>query len=110
MQGCDRGFHCAGKAHLHQASCLANSWAGHRHRQDKAEQGQAADKLRHELQWLQDQMDSAGPWFMGREFSLVDCAILPWFLRMPVLEHYRGFHVPGHLTQVRRRDLQDKAG
>jgi hypothetical protein len=30
----------------------------------------------------------------GAQFTFVDCALLPFFLRLAVLSHYRGFHVP----------------
>lgn len=59
--------------------------------QDKASQEECAAKLQGELQWLEGQADSAGPYMMGTHFSLVDAAMLPWFLRLPILRHYRAF-------------------
>ena len=32
-----------------------------------------------------------GPYFLGKSFSLVDATLAPWFLREPILEHYRPF-------------------
>ena len=58
-------------------------------RQDKASQEQCAAALTAELLWLESMIDPAGPYFAGEAFSLVDCAILPHFLRMYILKHYR---------------------
>ncbi len=37
----------------------------------------------------QHQMDSEGPFIMGRQLSLVDCIVLPPLLRACVLKHWR---------------------
>ena len=50
--------------------------------------------LSEHLHWLEGRFDSAGPYIMGKEFSLVDASLLPFFLRLPVLQHYRGFSLP----------------
>ena len=31
---------------------------------------------------------------MGQNFSLVDCAVVPWFVRAYVLQHFRGLQLP----------------
>ena len=58
-------------------------------RQDKQAQQQSAAQLTSELLWLEGAFDSAGPYLAGEQFSLVDAAIIPWFLRMFVLKKYR---------------------
>lgn len=57
--------------------------------QDKAVQAAAATVLDAELQWLVDNMHPQGPFAMGQQLSLVDCAIAPFLIRLFVLEHYR---------------------
>ena len=63
-------------------------------RQDKEGQQQAAQTLDTELQWLEGHFDSLGPYFLGTEFSLVDISLLPFFLRLDVLQQYRGYSLP----------------
>ncbi|KAK9846292.1 hypothetical protein WJX81_001054 [Elliptochloris bilobata] len=69
-------------------------------RQEAAGQEECAGQLRSELAWLDSQVHERGPYFAGQEFSLVDAAIIPWFTRMPVLQHYRSFHLPDKLTRL----------
>ena len=63
-------------------------------RQDKEGQQQAAQTLDTELRWLEAHFDSLGPYFLGTEFSLVDISLLPFFLRLGVLQQYRGYSLP----------------
>ena len=63
-------------------------------RQDKAQQAEVAQQLEAQCDWLEAQADSAGPFFMGANFSLVDCALVPWFVRSYVLQHFRGLQLP----------------
>jgi glutathione S-transferase len=63
-------------------------------RQDKQQQAECAKKLRAEAAWLEGEAHLSGPFFMGSDFSLVDAALAPWFLRQHILEHYRGFSLP----------------
>ncbi len=65
-----------------------------RRRQDKAQQAEVAEQLGAQCDWLEAQADSAGPFFMGGHFSLVDCALVPWFVRAYVLQHFRGLQLP----------------
>lgn len=58
-------------------------------RQDKDTQAAAAAALDGELQWLVDNMHPQGPFAMGAELGLVDCAVAPFLLRLFILEHYR---------------------
>ncbi len=63
-------------------------------RQDKGQQQEVAKEIQDQLHWLDQHVDSKGPYFMGQEFSMVDIALLPWFIRIFILEHYRGFGLP----------------
>jgi glutathione S-transferase len=40
-------------------------------RQDKQQQAEVAEQLQQQCDWLEDNLDAAGPFFMGTEFSLV---------------------------------------
>lgn len=40
-------------------------------RQDKAQQAEVAEQLEKECDWLEENADAAGPFFMGTAFSLV---------------------------------------
>jgi len=57
--------------------------------QDKAVQAAAAASLDVELQWLVDVLHPVGPFALGPELSLVDCAVAPFLIRLSVLQHYR---------------------
>lgn len=63
-------------------------------RQGRPEREAVAQEMVRELQWLEGEVHPEGPYFLGKEFSAVDCAILPWFIRLFVLKHYRGFELP----------------
>lgn len=47
-----------------------------------------------ELIWLEGQTHAEGPYFMGKQFSAVDCTLLPWFIRLYILKHYRDYEMP----------------
>lgn len=47
-----------------------------------------------ELLWLESEASSEGPYFSGKQFSAVDLTLLPWFIRLYILKHYRGFELP----------------
>ena len=63
-------------------------------RQDSEGQQQASDALHEQLRWLESSFDSKRPFFLGEQFSLLDISLLPFFLRFPVLQHYRQFSLP----------------
>ncbi|KAL3146074.1 hypothetical protein ABBQ38_015423 [Trebouxia sp. C0009 RCD-2024] len=69
-------------------------------RQDKEQQTEVAKEIQEQLHWLEDRVDSKGPYFMGKEFSMVDVALLPWFIRLFILEHYRGFGLPAECQRL----------
>ncbi|KJZ79508.1 hypothetical protein HIM_00977 [Hirsutella minnesotensis 3608] len=45
---------------------------------------------------LVEQMDPAGPWFLGKEMSLVDISLAPWARRLWLIDHYKpgGLGIP----------------
>lgn len=57
--------------------------------QDASVQAAAAAAMDAELQWLVDSMHPQGPFALGQELGLVDCAITPFLIRLCILEHYR---------------------
>lgn len=69
-------------------------------RQDKQQQKQVASEIQDQLQWLEKHADADGPYFMGSEFGMVDIALVPWFIRMFILEHYRGFGLPSSCRKL----------
>jgi len=70
-------------------------------RQDEEAQREAAWRLAVACEWLDAQCDAEGPYFMGPQFSLVDAALAPFFLRMPALDHYRNFKLPQDCVKLR---------
>ena len=58
----------------------------------KGEEARAAcsKAMAQELLWLEGQTDAEGPYYLGKQFSAVDCTLLPWFIRLYILKHYRG--------------------
>ena len=50
--------------------------------------------MKQHLLWLEGCINKEGPYFLGKQFTAVDCAILPWFIRLYVLKHYRNFELP----------------
>ena len=69
-------------------------WHAGGRRQDQAGRDESAHKLATELLWLEELPDKEGPYFLGKQFSAVECALLPWFIRLYILKHYRGFEMP----------------
>lgn len=55
---------------------------------------ECSEILSSELLWLESEAVPEGPYFSGKQFSAVDCALLPWFIRLYILKHYRGFEMP----------------
>lgn len=64
----------------------------HRFLQHQGEDG--LDEKRQEfLGYLKEftkEMDKEGPYFLGKDFSLVDIAIGPWALRSWIFDHFKG--------------------
>ena len=47
-------------------------------------------------------LSAAGPYFLGRDPSLVDFTFYPWFERLPAVQHYRTFTIPADLLRLQR--------
>lgn len=62
---------------------------------DKESAVKLAHDYQEELKWLQARMSDEGPWFSGSTFGYVDATILPWLLRLFVINVYRGFQPKG---------------
>ena len=62
--------------------------------QDKDQQEQAKDCFLDGLRKFAAAMSHAGPYFFGKELSLVDIALIPFALRIDILAHYRIFSLP----------------
>lgn len=48
------------------------------------------------IRTLVAEMDPVGPWFLGRDMSLVDISLAPWARRLWLIEHYKsgGLGIP----------------
>ncbi|KAF2033367.1 glutathione transferase omega-1 [Setomelanomma holmii] len=66
--------------------------AYHRFLQHQGEAGlkEKQDECLHHIKEFTRAMDPTGPYFFGKEFSLVDVALAPWAVRMWVFEHFKG--------------------
>lgn len=58
--------------------------------------------LGHLLTFIKE-ADAAGPFFLGRDFSMVDVALAPWLIRLWVFDHFKagglGIPAPGQAGQ-----------
>ena len=43
---------------------------------------------------------SEGQYWLGEALSLVDISFYPWFERLPLLEHFRGFNLPAETPRL----------
>lgn len=76
----------------------------------RAQQSGEQDKARKELTAVLGYIERAGlgelsgdgPYLLGREPSLVDFALYPWFERWAGLEHYRAFPLPPEHKRLAR--------
>lgn len=63
---------------------------------DEQQQKQAAEELYNHLHLLENEglgnLSKEGPYWFGKNISLVDLTFYPWFERWPAIEHYRGFY------------------
>lgn len=62
----------------------------------------AVAALAAEIDWLEAHADSAGPFLCGKEFSIADAAVVPFFLRMFELRARAGFELPGRCARLIR--------
>lgn len=68
----------------------------------KTEHDAAMAALGAEIEWLEAHADSAGPFLCGRDFSIADAALIPFFLRMFELRARAGFELPSRCTRLIR--------
>ncbi len=52
--------------------------------------------------WLETQAHPEGPFLLGKDLSLADAALLPFLLRLPILQHYRGLALPQQCIRLAR--------
>lgn len=57
---------------------------------------QAREELHGHIKTLVAQMDPEGPWFLGKNISLVDISLAPWAKRLFLLDYYKpgGLQIP----------------
>ena len=48
----------------------------------------------HRIEAAMQRLSNEGPYWLGAQVSLLDCAYYPFFERFPVLAHYRGIKIP----------------
>ncbi|OTA01635.1 glutathione-S-transferase theta [Trichoderma parareesei] len=58
---------------------------------------EAREELHKHIKTLVAEMDPGGPWFLGRDISLVDISLAPWAKRLFLINHYKpgGLQIPG---------------
>lgn len=69
--------------------------------QHDALRAQLADELRFLEREALGTRSHDGPYWLGRQFSLVDVTLYPWFEQLAVLEEFRGFALPAELPLLR---------
>lgn len=55
----------------------------------KEEAAETSAILVKEVEFLQNNISPTGPYLMGAELTLVDAAVIPFFIRLCVIKHYR---------------------
>ncbi|QUC15987.1 uncharacterized protein UV8b_00228 [Ustilaginoidea virens] len=57
---------------------------------------EARQELHQHIRTFADEMDPAGPWFLGDHLSLVDVSLAPWAKRLWLLDHFKsgGLGIP----------------
>ncbi|MBW4622540.1 MAG: glutathione S-transferase family protein [Cyanosarcina radialis HA8281-LM2] len=73
---------------------------------DPQPQTAVLQELAEHLQFIEHQglakMSDSGPYWLGKELSLVDLTFYPWFEQLAVLEHFRGFQLPPGLDRLKQ--------
>ena len=54
-----------------------------------------------EIDAAMTRLGGGGPFWLGAEISLVDCAYYPFFERLPAWTHYRGIDIPDECVRLR---------
>jgi glutathione S-transferase len=74
--------------------------------QEPQQQQKWAKQLRDHLRFMEREgvgkLSDQGPYWFGKELSLVDLTFYPWFERWPVLEHYRGLTLPSDCPRLQQ--------
>jgi glutathione S-transferase len=68
---------------------------------EEAEFEESRREAREKLERLEEQLRE-GPFFNGQKFALVDAAIAPAFMRIPLLEEFRPLGLLDRLPKVQR--------
>lgn len=69
--------------------------------QDESQREQKKKKLIDAYKCLNYELQkSSGMFFCGESFTLADVALIPWFVRQKVIEHYRGVKIPEELDRL----------
>jgi glutathione S-transferase len=66
--------------------------AFHRFLQHQGQEG-LQEKQQEFLGYIKEftkEMDKQGPYFLGKEFSLIDVIIAPWAVRLWIFDHFKG--------------------
>jgi glutathione S-transferase len=69
---------------------------------DGPEAAAAKAALDEALAWLDTELDAAGPYALGAQFTLADCAMAPFALRLPLLAALSGYKPPQGLARYER--------
>lgn len=64
--------------------------------------GEGGAALDEALQWLEKELDASGPFAMGSDWTLADCAMGPFIIRLGLLKEVCGYEVPASLARVAR--------
>ncbi|KAF1956553.1 glutathione S-transferase [Byssothecium circinans] len=64
--------------------------AYHRFLQGQGDVGEQREEFLGHLKEFTREMDGEGPFFMGKEFGMVDIVMAPWALRLWVFDHFKG--------------------
>ncbi len=67
---------------------------------DSQEQEQGRREFIEALLYIEQEGLGKGDYLLGNQFSLVDISVYPWFERLPLLEHFRGFTLPAETPRL----------
>lgn len=74
--------------------------------QETEKQQELAQELNNHLLFMENEgigkLAQNGSYWFGNFISLVDLAFYPWFERLPILEHYRGFSLPSECSRLKQ--------